>query len=106
MNTYLIKRNLLKIRVNIFLFFLLFLNSGCSLLSSLPYSSIKPQIIELDLPAQKDSAGGLIAVDVNNDDQKDFIITKPDHIAVYNHSGQKLWTKQIDIQLTGKSESK
>ncbi|NET29229.1 FG-GAP-like repeat-containing protein [Okeania sp. SIO1I7] len=104
MNTYLIKGNLLKIRVDIFLFFLLFLSSGCSQLSSLPYSSIKPQIIELDLPAEDERIGGIITADINNDGQKDFIITKPGHIVVYQGSGQKLWAKQIDIQVSKKSE--
>ncbi|NEP43110.1 MAG: hypothetical protein F6K35_29355, partial [Okeania sp. SIO2H7] len=104
MNTYLVKRNFLKIRVDIFLFFLLFLSSGCSQLSSLPYSSIKPKIIELDLPAEDEGIGGLITSDVNDDGQKDLIVTKPGHLVVYQGNGQKLWAKQIDIQVTRKSE--
>ena len=71
----------------------------------LPYSTINPQTIQLDLPAEDDRAGGLITADVDDDGEKDFIITKPGHIAVYTHSGQKLWAKQINIQVTGKSES-
>ncbi len=86
------------------------LNWGCTAKSNgnyvdLPYSTIKPQTIKLDLPTQNDRAGGLIVADVNNDGQKDFIITKPGHIAVYANSGEKLWTQEINIQLTGKSES-
>ncbi|NES78364.1 MULTISPECIES: FG-GAP-like repeat-containing protein [unclassified Okeania] len=104
MNTYLIKRNFLKFRVDIFLFFLLFLSSGCSQLSSLPYSSIKPQSIELDLPAEDEGIGGLITSDVNDDGQKDLIVTKPGHLVVYQGNGQKLWAKQIDIQVAKKSE--
>ena len=85
-------------------------NWGCAAKSNgkdvdLPYSTIKPQTIQLDLPTQDHRAGGLIAADVNNDGQKDFIITKPENIAVYTHSGQKLWAKQLDIQITGKAES-
>ncbi|CDN17256.1 hypothetical protein RintRC_6598 [Richelia intracellularis] len=68
------------------------------------YSQIKPQIIELDLPTKDNKVGGLITADVDDDGQKDFIITKPGHIAVYNHSGKKLWVKQIEIQVIGKSE--
>ena len=71
----------------------------------LPYSSINPQTIQLDLPAQDDRAGGLITVDVNDDGRRDFIITKPSYIAVYNHSGKKLWTSETNIQVTGKAES-
>ncbi len=67
----------------------------------LPYSTIKPQTIQLDLPTQEEGIGGLITVDINDDEQKDFIVTKPGQILVYNHSGKKLWTKQINIQVTG-----
>ena len=72
---------------------------------ALSYSTIKPQTIQLDLPTQSNRAGGLITADVDDDGEKDFIVTKPDHIAVYNYSGQKLWSKQLDIQVTGKAES-
>lgn len=68
------------------------------------YSSIEPQIIPLDLPTKDEGIGGLIAVDINKDDQKDFIITKLGHIAVYDNSGKKLWVKKINIQVTGASE--
>ena len=53
----------------------------------LPNSQIKPQTIQLDLPAEDKRIGGLIAADVSNDTKKDFIITKPGHIAVYSNSG-------------------
>lgn len=36
----------------------------------LPYSEIKPQIIQLDLPAEDKGIGGLIAADVDNDLKK------------------------------------
>lgn len=108
------KLSLQDIAYKIVLFFLsvyIAFNWGCAAkLNSnsihLPYSTINPQIIQLDLPSEDDRAGGLITADVDNDRQKDFIITKPNHIAVYTHSGQKLWTKQLNIQITGKAESK
>ncbi len=79
----------------------------------LAYSNINPQTIQLDLPNQKEpnfnvrknGIGGLITADVNNDEQRDFIITKPGGIEVYEHSGKQLWSKDIDIQLSAKSES-
>lgn len=90
------------------LFFLIVGIAGCSANSSkdgvdLSSSAIAPNILELYLPESNDRAGGLIAADVNNDGRKDFIITKPGHLVVYGNSGKKLWTKQIDIQLTGKA---
>jgi hypothetical protein len=71
----------------------------------LPYSSISPQIIRLDLPAEDESIGGLIAIDVNDDGERDYVITKPGHVATYDHLGRKIWTKQTNIQLTVQSES-
>ncbi|MFP3386472.1 hypothetical protein, partial [Tritonibacter sp. SIMBA_163] len=38
-------------------------------------SEISAQTIQLELPSQEEPSGGLIAVDVNNDDHKDFIVT-------------------------------
>lgn len=70
----------------------------------LPYSAIKPQIIRLDLPTDDKGDGGLITADINDDGQKDFIITKPGQIVVYDHSGKKLWAKQQNIQISNKSE--
>ena len=79
----------------------------------LPYAQITPQIISLDLPARNPSSspvevdrpGGLILADLNEDGKQDFLVTKPDHIVAYTYTGEQLWTKSTNIQLTGKSES-
>ncbi|NEO98898.1 MAG: hypothetical protein F6K58_09510 [Symploca sp. SIO2E9] len=89
-----------------FLIFFSIFSWGCTAKTNsnkvdLPYSTINPQAIQLDLHPQEEGIGGLITIDINDDDQKDFIVTKPGHIAVYNHSGKKLWTKQINIQVAG-----
>ena len=77
---------------------------GCVAQSSAEYATQADlQRISLNT-APNERIGGLIATDVNGDAQKDFIVTKPGSIAVYAHSGQELWAKQIDIQLTGKAE--
>ncbi|ERT04809.1 description family protein [Lyngbya aestuarii BL J] len=68
-------------------------------------SNSNPQKINLDLPPLKEGKGGLIVADVNNDQQKDFLVTHPNAIAVYDHSGKKLWVKSVNLQLTNKSES-
>ncbi len=65
-----------------------------------------PQIIELDIPPLTDGRGGLIVADVNNDNRKDFIITHPDLIAVYDQSGNQLWRKSVQLQLTHQSETR
>ena len=68
------------------------------------YSNIKPRMIRVDLPAEDEGIGGLVAADVNDDSRKDFIITKPNHIAVYDNSGRKLWVKRVNIQATAQAE--
>lgn len=99
-----------KYKFGLFLFLLSVLGFGCgekskSKIIDLPYSKIKPKVIHLDLPAQDEGIGGLITADVTDDGQRDFIITKPGHIVVYDHSGEKLWSKSINIQVTKKSET-
>ncbi|MGB3189015.1 MAG: FG-GAP-like repeat-containing protein [Limnoraphis sp.] len=72
---------------------------------NLSNSNSNPQKIKLDLPPLKEGKGGLIVADVNNDKHKDFLVTHPNKIAVYDHSGQKLWVKSVNLQLTNKSEN-
>jgi hypothetical protein len=62
---------------------------------------LSPRIIPLDFSAADEGIGSLITTDVNGDGLRDFIITKANHIAVYDHSGDKLWTKFVNIQVTG-----
>ncbi|MBK4729870.1 VCBS repeat-containing protein [Oxynema sp. CENA135] len=71
----------------------------------LPYAEIEPQTIALDLPEESGRSGGLIVADVNNDDRRDFLVTKPGYLAVYDNSGEKLWVKETDIHLSGKAET-
>ena len=73
--------------------------------NEVPYSSLAPQVIRLDVPAEDEGIGGLIASDVNGDRKLDFIVTKPGRIAVHDHSGKRLWTERVDIQITAKSEA-
>ncbi len=62
-------------------------------------------VIHLDLPAEDDGRGGMIASDLDNDGRLDIIVTKPGHIAAYGSSGRKLWVKQINIRVTMQSET-
>jgi hypothetical protein len=68
-------------------------------------SSLQPQTIQLDLPSERDGVGGLITADVNNDGRQDFIVTYPGKIAVNDHSGTSLWTKEVNLQVTRQAES-
>jgi len=57
----------------------------------------KPFVIKLAIPAPKDSGGGIITADINNDGETDYLVTVPGHLAVYDNNGKKLWIKKTDI---------
>jgi hypothetical protein len=63
-----------------------------------------PLVIRLDIPAPQDSAGGMIAADVDDDEKMDYLVTVPGHLAVYGSNGRKLWIKKTDIVVGGSSE--
>jgi len=66
--------------------------------------SANPFVIKLEIPKEHDGTGGIITADVNGDSLLDYLVTKPGHIAVYEHNGRKLWVEKIGIRVTGKSE--
>jgi hypothetical protein len=65
------------------------------------------QVIKLEIPPLdvEDSAGGIIAADVNNDNKPDYLVTVRGRLAVYDNSGEKLWIHKTDIAVGGQSES-
>jgi hypothetical protein len=72
--------------------------------SDWPQYAENPFVIKLDIPAGKDSQGGLLAADLTNDGRMDFLVTVPGHIAAYANDGRKLWVKKIDVRIGGSSE--
>ncbi len=62
-------------------------------------------IILLEIPAPANTAGGIIAADVNNDGRMDLLVTVPGHLAAYDTDGKKLWIVQADIRVSAKSET-
>jgi len=64
-----------------------------------------PFVIELAVPAPKDSAGGIIVADINNDGKMDYLVTVPGHLAVYDNNGKKQWIKKTNIVVGGSSEN-
>jgi hypothetical protein len=71
----------------------------------LPSVVVSPQVIFLDIPEANEGEGGIIAIDVNDDGNKDFIVTKPGHIVAYDYRKGKIWSKKMDIQVTRQSET-
>ena len=72
--------------------------------STKPAPPIKKAVIRLEIPAKDEDIGGLIVADLDGDNLRDVIVTRPGIIAAYELSGEKLWTKEVDIQVTGQSE--
>ena len=67
--------------------------------------AVAKQTIKLDIPAPKNSAGGIIVADVNGDGKMDYLVTVPGHLVVYSNDGKKLWGKKLEIGVGGQSES-
>src|SRR3990172_11730775 len=70
-----------------------------------PGEDPNPMVIDLEIPAPDDSAGGIVVADINDDGKPDFLVTVPGHLAAYDNSGRKLWVKQTDLVVGGQSES-
>ncbi len=64
-----------------------------------------PFVVKLAIPSPKDSAGGIIVADINNDGKMDYLVTVPGHLAVYGNDGKRLWIKKTNIVVGGSSES-
>lgn len=64
-----------------------------------------PFVIKLDIPGPRDSAGGMIVADVDDDGKMDYLVTVPGHLAVYGNGGKKLWIRKVDIVVAGSSEA-
>ncbi|NND71113.1 MAG: hypothetical protein HKN43_06010 [Rhodothermales bacterium] len=71
----------------------------------LAYHGIAPQVINLDIPPNKDGMGGLIAADVDDDGRLDFLVTGPGYVGAYSQTGEKLWMRDVKVQVTQASES-
>jgi hypothetical protein len=62
-------------------------------------------VIALEVSAPKDSAGSLIAADVNDDGAYDLLVTAPEYVGAYTTDGNRLWSRRIDVRVGGQSES-
>ncbi len=60
-----------------------------------------PFVFTLAQPRPDERAGGIVAVDVNNDGLLDYLYTTPGSVGAYDHFGKTLWVKQVDIHLLG-----
>lgn len=69
-----------------------------------PQYPVNPFVIELAIPVAEDSAGGILTVDLDSDNQFDYLVTAPGAIGAYAHDGTKLWVHKADVRVGGSSE--
>jgi len=72
-----------------------------------PYPK-NPFLIKLDIPpieSNEDSAGGIIATDLDGDGRMDYLVTRRGYVAGYRWDGEKLWVSQVDLRVGGAAEN-
>lgn len=69
----------------------------------------EPKVIALEVepppPGDLESAGSLIAADVDNDGAMELLVTAPGYLGAYRTDGRRLWSLRTDIRVGGQSES-
>jgi len=60
--------------------------------------------LQVASPAE-DTAGGMIAADIDDDGAMELLVTAPGYLGAYRVSGERLWSESIDIRVGGQSES-
>ena len=64
-----------------------------------------PMVIPMSVTAPKESAGSLIAADLDGDGLPDYLVTVPGHVAAYANGGRELWVLEADLRIGGSSEN-
>jgi hypothetical protein len=68
-------------------------------------AELTPRVIDLGLPDPHERIGGLLTADLDRDGRRDFVITGVGRIDAVAASGARLWSKEVDLQITGQAES-
>ena len=63
------------------------------------------QTILVNLPSDSAGAGGMVAADVDGDQQPEVIVTRAGWIGAYSLTKGKLWEVSADLRLTEQAES-
>lgn len=70
-----------------------------------PQYKTNPFVIRLKIPYAEDSAGGIVAADLNRDGLPDYLVTQRGHITAYDHNGKLLWHLETPVQVGSSSET-
>jgi hypothetical protein len=71
----------------------------------LGHADVTPRVIDLSLPGPDKLAGGLVTANLDGDEQRDFIVTGVGYVAAFAASGEGLWFREVDLQVTSHAES-
>ena len=74
--------------------------------SDWPQYATNPFVIRLDFDfSERDSAGSMVAADLDGDGLMDYLVTRPGHVGAYSHDGTRLWHLRVDVQVAGSAET-
>ncbi|MGI5817070.1 MAG: hypothetical protein ACOX9R_03115 [Armatimonadota bacterium] len=76
--------------------------AGCA--QELP-PDVARHVIPLEIPVAEDSAGSLIAADLDGEWPLELLVTAPGYLGAYSVDGSLMWSREVDIRVGGQSES-
>lgn len=75
------------------------------ILLTLAAAPLERVVIDLDLPAPEDSAGGIAVGNLTDDPGMELIVTVPGQLQAVTSDGRKLWHRQADLVVGSSSET-
>lgn len=70
-------------------------------------TSLQPRVVPLDFTVGANGEGSVIAANLNDDGQMEFVVTAPGRIGAYRQNGQPLWLFNAEVRVSaGSSESR
>ena len=66
---------------------------------------VSRHVVPLEVPVAEDSAGSMIAADLDGDWPMELLVTAPGYLGAYAADGTRLWSREVDIRVGGQSES-
>lgn len=77
----------------------------CAAMAADMPENIRTHVIELEITSAEGSEGSMIAADLDGEWPLELLVTAPGYLGAYATSGERLWSREIDIRVGGQSES-
>lgn len=61
-------------------------------------------VISLEINAPEETAGSMIAADLDRQWPLELLVTAPGYLGAYRVNGERLWSRRVDIRVGGQSE--